>query len=129
MLKQAGPKGNGIKAAFGYGGRLHYKLWVYPGGFLFATRMSLFVQCVLEPKRRTPIGSRGNSAGFVQSNPLVAIDVSLGLRRRLSNRSAVETHEAEMHVDVTLRSLFGKRDRRKLEPYQVASSLVFQPLP
>jgi hypothetical protein len=35
--------------------------------------LSLFVQRVLEPKRRTPTGSQGNSTEVVQSHPLVAI--------------------------------------------------------
>lgn len=30
--------------------------------------LPLFVQRVLEPKRRTPTGSQGNSTGFVQSH-------------------------------------------------------------
>ena len=59
---------------------------------------SLSVQRVLEPKRRTPIGSQANSAKLTCGNQL------------LSNRSAVETHEAEMQVDVTLRPQFSKCD-------------------
>jgi hypothetical protein len=67
---------------------------------------SLSVQRVLESKRRTPIGPREFSQvrtiTLTCGNQTLVLDIEVTFQL-LSNRSAVETHEAEMHPDVTLR--------------------------
>jgi hypothetical protein len=74
---------------------------------------SLSVQRVLKSKRRTPIGPREFSQvrtiTLTCGNQTLVLDIEVTFQL-LSNRSAVETHEAEMHLDVTLRPQFSKRD-------------------